>query len=306
MPKVLLVDDSAFDRQRAGRILEKRSAAGESSSAVTVLYASDSTEAMAALRNESPDLVITDLQMPGMDGLDLIREIRNTRPSVPVIVMTASGSEETALEALRRGAASYVPKKSLAENLLETVEGVLEATQVSRERERIIECLKKSESHFILQNDHSLIPPLVNYLKDNLARLTGADNSDLLRVTVALREAVLNAMHHGNLDVSSSLREEDENRYHALVEQRRREKPYSDRRVTIVSSETANEAVYMIRDEGKGFDPSKLPDPTDPANLERVSGRGLLLIRSFMAEVRHNAVGNEITMIWRKSAEQPE
>lgn len=305
MPKVLLVDDSAFDRQRAGRILEKRSAA-DGGSVVTVLYASDSTEAMAALRNESPDLVITDLQMPGMDGLDLIREIRNTRPTIPVIVMTASGSEETALEALRRGAASYVPKKSLAENLLDTVEGVLEATQVSRERERIIECLKKSESHFVLDNDHSLIPPLINHLKDNLARLTGADNSDLLRVTVALREAVLNAMHHGNLDMSSSLREEDESRYHALVEQRRKEKPYCDRRVSVTATETADEAIYFIRDQGKGFDPSKLPDPTDPANLERVSGRGLLLIRSFMAEVRHNDIGNEITMIWRKSSEPPE
>ena len=53
----------------------------------------------------------------------------------------------------------------------------------------------------------------------------------------------------------------------------------------------------MVRDDGNGFDPAILPDPTDPANLERVSGRGLLLIQTFMDSVRHNATGNEITMV---------
>ena len=61
----------------------------------------------------------------------------------------------------------------------------------------------------------------------------------------------------------------------------------------------ARGVTYAIRDEGPGFDPSTLPDPTDPANLERVSGRGLLLIHAFMDEVRHNPTGNEITMVKR-------
>ena len=60
------------------------------------------------------------------------------------------------------------------------------------------------------------------------------------------------------------------------------------------------EAVFMIRDEGPGFDPASLPDPTDPANLERVSGRGLLLIQTFMDKVEHNETGNQITMVKRR------
>ena len=59
---------------------------------------------------------------------------------------------------------------------------------------------------------------------------------------------------------------------------------------------------YRIRDEGPGFDRSALPDPTDPANLEKVSGRGLMLIHAFMDEVSHNASGNEITMAKRAEA----
>jgi len=53
----------------------------------------------------------------------------------------------------------------------------------------------------------------------------------------------------------------------------------------------------VVRDDGAGFDRALLPDPTDPTNLERVSGRGLLLINTFMDRVEHNASGNEITMV---------
>ena len=57
--------------------------------------------------------------------------------------------------------------------------------------------------------------------------------------------------------------------------------------------------MFVIRDEGPGFDASSLPDPTDPANLEKRSGRGLLLIRAFMSDVRHNDRGNEVMLTYR-------
>ena len=60
------------------------------------------------------------------------------------------------------------------------------------------------------------------------------------------------------------------------------------------------EAHFVIRDEGPGFDPSACPDPTDPANLEKRSGRGLLLIRTFMDEVAFNEAGNQITLVKRR------
>ena len=83
--------------------------------------------------------------------------------------------------------------------------------------------------------------------------------------------------------------------------ERRGRKPYTDRRVHVTARETPGEAVYVIRDDGPGFDTSSLPDPTDPANLERRSGRGLLLMRAFMSEVRYNDRGNEVTLVRRIS-----
>jgi anti-sigma regulatory factor (Ser/Thr protein kinase) len=59
---------------------------------------------------------------------------------------------------------------------------------------------------------------------------------------------------------------------------------------------TSESAQFKIRDEGPGFDPQTLPDPTDPEYLERPSGRGVLLMKSFMDKVTYNDSGNEVTM----------
>jgi CheY-like chemotaxis protein len=293
MPTILVVDDSAVDRRRATKLLEKESG-------LKVREATNGLEALELLKESLPDLVLTDMQMPEMDGLQLVEEIRSRHPGVPVILMTAHGSEELAVQALQKGATSYVPKRNLARDLPETIESVLGVAKANQSEKRLLECLLQTESTFVLENDASLIPALIGHLENNLTRMRLCDENGLIRVAVALREALINAIHHGNLEVASKLREQDEKQYYQLVEERREQEPYQDRRVHILARESPHEAVYVIRDEGPGFDPSTLPDPTDPANMEKVSGRGLLLIRTFMDEVQHNKSGNELTMIKRR------
>lgn len=292
MATILVVDDSAVDRRRAEKLLKK-------GGNVSVLTAANGREALDVLRQQRPDLVLTDVQMPEMDGLQLVEEVRAKYPAVPVILMTAHGSEEIAVQALQKGAASYVPKRNLARDLPETIDSMLDVAQASRNQQRLLECLMATESHFVLENDTTLIPPLIGHLEGNLVRMRLCDENGLIRVAVALREALINAIQHGNLEVGSDLREQDEKLYYRRVAQRRHEEPYQDRRVHIAAKESRHEAVYVIRDEGPGFDPASLPDPTDPANLDKVSGRGLLLIRTFMDEVHHNKIGNEITLVKR-------
>ncbi len=123
------------------------------------------------------------------------------------------------------------------------------------------------------------------------------NHADRVRLGVGLGEALANAMFHGNLELSSSLRETDADAYHDLAETRRRESPYQDRRIEIEVRLAGGKAVFVIRDEGPGFDPTALPDPTDPANLEKVTGRGILLMQAFMDHVDFNARGNEVTMV---------
>jgi anti-sigma regulatory factor (Ser/Thr protein kinase) len=156
------------------------------------------------------------------------------------------------------------------------------------------------EHHVTLDNDPALLAPLIADLQQWLENLGHLDGRGRFRVGVALEEALLNAIHHGNLEVSSELRQEDDRAYRALIERRRGELPYQARRVEVRIRVFEKEVVFVIRDDGPGFDPAAVPEPTDEVGLSRPSGRGLLLIRRFMDEVSHNDRGNEITMIKRR------
>jgi CheY-like chemotaxis protein/anti-sigma regulatory factor (Ser/Thr protein kinase) len=290
---VLVVDDSSVDRRLAGGILEKT---GE----YKAIYAANGTEGLQVLERDQPAIVLTDLQMPEMDGLELVEAIRARYPFTPVILMTAHGSEAIAIQALQRGAASYVPKKELANDLLETLEQVQAAARTGRHQHRLLTCLTRMEARFILENERALMPALVAHIQDDLSRLNLCDQSSKIRIGIALEEALVNALYHGNLEVSSELRQENDRAYHQLAEERRNQSPYRDRRIHVDTRYSRSEATFVIRDEGPGFDRSRVPDPTDPENLGRTSGRGLLLIQTFMDEVRFNDSGNEITMVKRR------
>lgn len=292
---VLVVDDAAVDRRVAGAIVEQ-------TPGWTAVYADDGRTALAAVAGCRPHAVLTDLQMPDMNGLDLVAALRGKHPTVPVVLMTAFGSEDIAAAALRAGAASYVPKKSLDRDLTSTLERVLAAAQVERRSERLLGHLTRAEVDFTLENDAALVPPLVAHLQMYLQCTGLCDHAAKTRVGVALEESLLNAVFHGNLEVSSELRQRGDDTYHRLADERRRLAPYRDRRVHCTAKLSPAQAVYVVRDEGPGFDWSLLPDPTDPANLERASGRGLLLIHAFMDEVRYNAAGNEITLVKYRAA----
>jgi serine/threonine-protein kinase RsbW len=94
---------------------------------------------------------------------------------------------------------------------------------------------------------------------------------DIFSVHLAMEEALVNAIRHGNrLDTT--------------------------KHVHVACRMTPDLIRIEITDEGAGFDPSAVPDPTDPANIEAPSGRGLMLMRSFMSRVEYNDVGNQVVM----------
>lgn len=294
MARILVVDDSAVDRKLAGGLLSKNPD-------WQVYYAHDGAMALNEIELHLPDLVLTDLQMPQMNGLELVTKVREEYPLVPIILMTAKGSEEIAVQALQRGASYYVPKKMLSQELQEVVERTLHTAKESRSQSRLLRRMVKSETTFELENDLSLIPSIVSYLQDIVTQMRTCEETDRLRVGVALEEALLNAYYHGNLEVSSDLREQDHSAYYNLAQERTQQEPYRDRRITVQASVSPTESRYVIRDEGPGFNPKDLPDPTDPANIERPCGRGLLLMQTFMDSVNYNTTGNEVTMVKRRA-----
>jgi len=89
-----------------------------------------------------------------------------------------------------------------------------------------------------------------------------------------------------------------------LAKSRLEESPYRERRTFVSAAFDKQGATYVIRDQGPGFDPHSLPDPRDPANLDRPCGRGVLLMKTFMDEVKFSEAGNQVTMIKRASESQ--
>ncbi|MCG8650672.1 MAG: response regulator [Pirellulales bacterium] len=294
VPHILVVDDSPTQLQQLRMVLEKEG--------YTVKSAVNGKEAFDAIKENPPSLVITDLQMPEMSGLDLVSAVRGIALTIPVILTTSQGSEEIAAEALQKGASSYVPKRDMMSTLIPTIQQVLAVVEADQSVREISKLVTGSSLELCLTNDQSLVPNVIARLEQPLIEFEVFDEGERMQVAMALDEALINAMVHGNLEVSSELRQTDDGKpYVDMIEKRRAESPYADRKVFIRMHTTANQATFTIRDEGPGFDQSTLCDPTDPENLEKAGGRGLLLINAFMDEVVHNEVGNEITMIKRRA-----
>ncbi len=122
----------------------------------------------------------------------------------------------------------------------------------------------------VIPSDTAAGKRLLDEILDQLA-VHHWSQKDIFGVHLAMEEALVNAIKHGNCcDVAKHV--------HVVCQ-------VSRKRMTVV-----------IRDEGAGFNPDDVPDPTDPDNLEVPSGRGVLLMRSFMSSVEYNGAGNCVTM----------
>jgi CheY-like chemotaxis protein len=298
MPTVLVVDDSAVDRRFVGGLLAR-------DARYQVEFAEDGTQALSQMRKSPPDVIVTDLQMPNRNGLELVAAVRMHHPGVPIILMTGHGSEDLAVEALHRGAANYVPKPQLGERLLESVEEALLLSRADQTYDRLISCLDQCEFEFELENDPGLVDPLIDLVQQIVAGMKLTDATGRFRVGAAVKEALLNAIYRGNLEISFQQMQDNrvsllEGKGGNLVEQRRNSDPYKERKVHVSIHIDSKQAKFVICDDGKGFDPSKIPAAGQPGSLDPETGRGLVLMRAFLDEVTFNARGNEVTLIKRR------
>ncbi|MDH4036215.1 MAG: response regulator [Candidatus Krumholzibacteria bacterium] len=292
MERILVVDDSQEARDLAGECLRDHG--------MTPIFACNGREAMSAIEDHPPDAVLTDLHMPEMDGLELVRLVRSRFSGLPVVLMTSQGSEETAVSALRAGALSYVPKAKLRNNLCDAMGMVMAAVEERRFRERTRSLLEHSEASFLLGYEMDGPNALISHLQGNLRQVNFCDDTELFQIGTALAEALSNAIDHGNLELDSAIREQGADVYAELRQQRATQDPYRDRRVRVTETLRPDVVQYRVQDEGKGFDVSCVPDPLHPDCLLKVSGRGLLLLRTFMDDVTFNATGSEVTMTRRR------
>lgn len=230
----------------------------------SVTTASSRTEARALLKNSHFDLIISDLR-----GDSDIHESRE--PEKP-----SSNSEDSRAVVKAFKIAAAAPKRSESCNeICNIVEKVLDYKLHSTANGNSAPAVRK-KIDLELPSNLSLMNIVLSYLVDRVAKL-GVINPETSNLFVALDEAFVNAVKHGNRNDPCKL-------------------------VRIAAELSATEARITIEDQGEGFDVKEIPDPCDPDNLFKASGRGVLLIYNIMDKVEYNERGNRLTMV-KKSEE---
>ena len=303
MPIALIVDDSKTDQALIRELINKEEIGW------IVDFSNSAEEAIAYLEEIVVDVVVTDMRMPGMSGLELLDYVRQAHPRLPVILITAHDDESIAVEALRKGAASYVPKRELGSRLTEVITQVVHVADNRRDFDSLFESAEELHLRLKIVNDPQLLDPLVSALDTMAYRMHLCSERGRQRIGVAVDEALLNAMYHGNLelpaeelpDVRTQLRN---GQTVDLIEQRRKQPPFSDRYVRIDATFDPEKARVIVSDDGSGFESSLIADD-DVAHFADGGHHGLVLIRSLMDEVTFHKNGSEIVMTKYKE-EEPE
>jgi CheY-like chemotaxis protein len=299
MPVILVVDDSPTERLLVGRLLEK-----EKQPDWVIEYANNGREALAYLDLMLPDLIVTDLLMPELDGLQLVAEVRRAYPTVPVVLMTSQGNETVAVQALQQGAASFVAKRDLAAKLLDTVYEILAVARAEHRYDKLARFFVETRLALELENDPALIAPTVDLLQQTLTNLKYCETTERIHLGVALEEALLNGFYYGALGLSAEQAEQarselSHGREAKVVQDRRAIAPYQHRKVFVEIGISRDDITLIVRDQGNGFTAAQSGSRRDATALEG-GGRGLMLMRTFADEVSFNAAGNEVKLIKRR------
>ncbi|HZI20022.1 MAG TPA: ATP-binding protein [Pyrinomonadaceae bacterium] len=221
------------------------------------------------------DLIISDLAEYATSGVQIASELKRKRLFVPIVVSSEEANQTGIIKAFKLGAANILRKPYDHDELRNIVEKTLGY------KLRFVEDLKvlpyvREHIEFELPSDLSLMNGVLHYLIERVSAL-GVIKPDTSNLFIALDEAFVNAVKHGNRQDPSKL-------------------------VRITADLSAREARFTVEDEGEGFNVNEIPDPLDPANLFKTSGRGVLLIYNIMDEVAYNERGNRLTMVKRPEA----
>ena len=238
--------------------------------AVTALEGRE--EALEVLYLDEFDIIVSDLtdadtQQP---GLQLLSEATHRR--LMALTNGAAAPDLHIVKAFKLDCACLARAGYESAEMCAILEQVL-----THKREEVDDPLALPYLHeridFALPSDIKLMHPLLEYLLDRVAQL-GVAEADNTHLFIALDEAFVNAVKHGN--------------------------KFDPTKLVYISAELcATEARFTIEDQGDGFDVHSIPDPLDPANLFKTSGRGVLLIHNIMDEVQYNERGNRVTLVKR-------
>jgi CheY-like chemotaxis protein/anti-sigma regulatory factor (Ser/Thr protein kinase) len=237
---------------------------------------------------ERYDLVLSDVLMPGLDGLELLHHIQQQCPSTPVVVMTAQNTPENLIRSIRERAHTYFSKPFSPDAVVEMVHAALEKPSGSDD----IEVLSAKPSWIALRVRCKMqnADRLVQFFREIRLDLSAQEQND---IAFAFRDLLINAIEHGG-------------------------KLDPEKRVEVACIRLRNAIVYYVRDPGEGFSFDNLShaavgspsgDPVSHIAVRQAAGLrpggfGILLMRNIADEVIYNERGNEVLLVKYTPAKQ--
>ncbi|MEK6193914.1 MAG: sigma-54 dependent transcriptional regulator, partial [Deltaproteobacteria bacterium] len=164
-PSILIVDDEPSIRNSLGGLL--------SDEGFEVLTAANGYEALKAMDKDSPDLVLLDIWMPGIDGIETLKEIKKSNPYIQVIIITGHGTVDTAVKATKLGAFDLIQKPLSIDKVILSINNALNFRRLEEENRYLRK--KTLEKHSITGNS-----PLVAQLRNQINTVAPTDSSVLI------------------------------------------------------------------------------------------------------------------------------
>jgi two-component system response regulator PilR (NtrC family) len=185
--RVLIVDDEEVLRDVLDAVLRREG--------FDIVTASTGEEALSLLDTEEIDLIILDVMLPGISGIDAMRAIRISNPTLPVIIITAFSSIDGAIDAMKQGAFHYIPKPFKNEEVVLTVNKALEQRRLSRENERLKAELSEKYAYSNIIGKSEIMRKVFD-----LIRLAAPSRSNILiqGESGTGKELVAKAIHHAS------------------------------------------------------------------------------------------------------------
>lgn len=261
--RILVVDDEAGVRETLSEMIK--------SLGYQVMVAENGVGALDRIKTEKVDLIITDLSMPQMDGLELIVNSKRISPNIPIAVISAFGNVENTTYALTRGAFSFIAKPFKMSQIKELIRKGKQLRELSLGTYALMEWVQ-SQTEMVFPSQPKLFPSAILFAVKECQWRGIEDETRLENVAICLEELLSNAFIHGN----------------------RKDK---DKRIKVRMAFDAKKFVLSVKDEGDGFDGENYLGKIREEQPSIPEKRGLFIVDLLMDELRFSKKGNEVTAV---------
>jgi len=287
--KVLIVEDDIVSRELLRVVVQKEG--------YECMCAEDGIQGLETFNEFLPDIVISDIRMPRLDGIGLLKKIRQVERNVIVIIVTAHGNEQIALQTLQLGANNYIKKPIHLEELKILLSRYNNVLINKLSKADVSSLIVKRNLELVIDSDLDLVPSVSEYLVKQVTNLYTP--SELISIELGLSELLINAIEHGSFNISNEDKKEalKLNSLTQLYYERSLIPEYAERKISIDFNQNGQQCEWIISDEGNGFNYNYIPNPNFDKIVTELHGRGVFISKLQFDTIEYSGNGNIVKAI---------